>query len=171
MNYIGNYSNWINPAWIAELTNSRGTARPVEGQKPDSPSMESQYAKARAAGYKDDDTFFWMFDKNNTTFEITPPFTTAACHWWITKMLPGNFMPMHIDPHTEYDLDSSRYWIPLQDWEPGHIFMYENRVITDYKAGDVWEYADPCALHGAANIGYTIRLALQISTYTGDMNG
>jgi hypothetical protein len=80
-------------------------------------------------------------------------------------MLPGNFMPMHVDPHTLYEKNSCRYWMPLQDWKPGHVFMYENEVITDYKAGDVWMYRESGALHGAANIGYTPRLVLQVSTY------
>jgi hypothetical protein len=55
--------------------------------------------------------------------------------------------------------------MPFQDYKPGHIFMYENQVITNYKAGDVWEYTDSGALHGAANIGHTPRIVLQISTY------
>jgi hypothetical protein len=43
--------------------------------------------------------------------------------------------------------------------------MYENRVITDYKKGDVYMYEDASALHGAANIGYIPRIILQVSTY------
>jgi hypothetical protein len=166
MKYIGNYLDWIDPSWITELTTLPGIARPKEGKKPDGPIEEREYAKARAAGYKDSDTYFWMFDKHNVSFELpTPPFVTGRFHWWVTKMLPGNFMPMHIDPHTEYQKNSQRYWMPFQSWEPGHIFMYNNQVITDYQAGDVWMYEDPTALHGAANIGYTPRIVLQISTY------
>jgi hypothetical protein len=61
--------------------------------------------------------------------------------------------------------NSQRYWMPLQDWESGHIFMYENQVVTGYKMGDVWCYTDSTALHGAANIGYTPRIILQVSTH------
>lgn len=166
MEFVGNFKNWIDPTWIEFLKSNRGIARPGEGQQPDSPEMVDQYNKARAAGYKDDDIFFYMFDRHNTDFNIIPPFTNEPYHWWITKMLPGNFMPMHTDPHTSYQKDSKRYWIPLQDYQPGHIFMYEDTVITNYKAGDVWVYSDSNALHGAANIGHTVRLALQISTYS-----
>jgi hypothetical protein len=165
MNYIGNYKNWIQDEWVAELLSSTGVARPKEGKRPDSPEEELEYNKAREAGYKDDAVYFYMFDQNSVSFNVIPPFITEKYHWWITKMLPGNFMPVHRDPHALYQKNSKRYWIPLQDWQPGHIFMYEDRVITDYKAGDVWVYEEAGALHGAANIGYTPRLVLQISTY------
>ena len=165
MKFIGNYKEWIQDQWIDEILSSRGTGRPGEGKTPDSKEEEIEYQKARDAGYNDKSIYFWMFDKNNVTFEINPPFILSKYHWWITKMLPGNFMPMHIDPHTLYEKNSQRYWIPFQDWEPGHIFLYKDKVITDYKAGDVYIYDEAEALHGAANIGYTPRIVLQLSTH------
>ena len=165
MRYLGNYNNWINPDWITELLTNRGNGRPAEGQQPNTPEMIEEYRKAKLAGYSDNTIYFWMFDKNNTSFDITPPFVQRPFHWWITKMLPGNFMPIHVDPHTQIEKNSQRYWVPLQDWESGHIFMYEDQVITNYKAGDVWQYSEAGALHGAANIGHTPRLVLQISEY------
>lgn len=165
MIYVGNFADWIQQSWIDELLANKGTARPAEGKKPDSLEEEAEYAKARSAGYRDDATYFYMFDKNNTSFDIVPPFLEGKYHWWITKMLPGNFMPMHVDPHTLYEKNSKRYWMPLQDYQSGHLFVYENRVITDYKAGDVWCYENSTAEHGAANIGHIPRLVLQISSY------
>ena len=166
MKYIGNYQNWIQQEWVDLILHTNGTARPRDGNTPDSKEMEYEYSRAKQAGYKDTDVYFWMFDKSNVNFILpTPPWVDGKYHWWITKMLPGNFMPMHVDPHTLYEKNSCRYWMPLQDWKPGHVFMYENEVITDYKAGDVWMYRESGALHGAANIGYTPRLVLQVSTY------
>lgn len=168
MKSIGNFSKWIQDSWIEEVLASRGDGRPAEGQRPNTPEMEEEYARARAAGYKDNAIYFWMFDKNNTSFDIPkPPWIPEGTkyHWWITKMLPGQFMPMHVDPHTLYEKNSNRYWVPLQDWQDGHIFMYKSIVITNYKKGDVWFYKDSRALHGAANIGHTPRVILQISTY------
>jgi hypothetical protein len=166
MKFIGNYKEWINQSWIDEVLLNRGTARPLEGKRPDSLEEEKEYAKAREAGYSDDAIYFYMFDKKTVSFEITPPpFVQGKFHWWITKMLPGNFMPMHVDPHTKYEKNSKRYWIALQDYQSGHIFMYKNRVITDYKLGDVWCYEDSTAEHGAANIGRVPRIILQISSY------
>lgn len=165
MKYLGNYKQHIDDLWLAEVLANRGMGRPQEGKKPDSPEEETEYQKARDAGYCDDAIYFYMFDKNNVSFELNLPFIEGKYHWWITKMLPGNFMPMHIDPHTLVDTSSDRYWLPLQDWEPGHIFMYKDTVITNYKAGDLYKYEDATAIHGAANIGYTPRVVLQISTY------
>jgi hypothetical protein len=166
MHYIGNYKDWIDKNWVTEVLGSRGDGRPAEGQKPDSPEMDQEYSKAKSAGYKDDEIYFWMFDKKNVSFEITqPPWITGSFHWWITKMFPGNFMPVHTDPHTQYQKNSKRYWMPWQDYQPGHLFLYKDLVITNYKAGDVYVYEDSSAIHGAANIGHTPRIVLQISTY------
>lgn len=165
MKFIGNYADWIDPNWGKLIMTTRGYGRPLEGPQPNSSEMEEEYSKARSAGYTDNSIMFWMLDKNNCDIEINPPWISGKYHWWITKMLPGNFMPMHQDPHTQFEKNSERYWIPFQDWEPGHIFMYEDQVITNYKAGDVWAYNEAGALHGAANIGHTSRIVLQISTY------
>lgn len=165
MKYLGNYKQYIDDHWVEEVLQSRGMGRPAEGKKPESIEEEQEYQRARDAGYSDDAIYFYMFDKNNVSFEMNLPFITEKYHWWITKMLPGNFMPMHVDPHTLYQTNSKRYWMPFQDWQPGHIFMYEDRVITNYKKGDLWVYEHSAALHGVANIGFTPRIVLQISTY------
>lgn len=165
MELIGNFRQYINPEWIGEILNSRGMGRPAEGKTPDSVEEDNEYQRALAAGYKATDIYFYMFDKSNTSFDLNLPFIDKPYHWWITKMLPGNFMPMHTDPHTLYQKNSERYWMPWQDYQPGHIFLYENKMITDYKAGDLYRYSDSAALHGAANIGHVPRIILQISTY------
>lgn len=165
MKFVGNYGSWIKQEWIDEISSARGIGRPKEGKKPSSPEEEIEYERARHAGYSDDSIYFYMFDKNNVTFTLDIPFITGKYHWWITKMLPGNFMPMHVDPHTLIQSNSKRYWMPWDDYQPGHIFMYENNVVTDYIKGDVWVYEDSNAMHGAANIGFTPRIVLQVSTY------
>ena len=166
MKYVGNYKEWIQPEWIDKLISNPGVARPSQGKRPSSPEEQLEYDKAKLAGYSESATYFWMFDKDSIPFDLpTPPFIQGSYHWWITKMMPGNFMPIHRDPHTVYETNSNRYWMALQDWQPGHIFMYEDQVITNYRAGDVYVYNDPTALHGAANIGHTPRLILQVSTH------
>jgi len=166
MKYVGNFADWINPAWINEILRERGVGRPGEGKKPDSLEEELEYKKAMAAGYDPAAIYFYMFDKNSVSFELPkPPFVENNFHWWITKMLPGQFMPMHVDPHTLYQTNSRRFWMPWQDYLGGHIFAYEDDIVTNYKAGDVYEYSNPNALHGAANVGLVPRIVLQLSTY------
>lgn len=165
MKLIGNFKSFIKQEWIDEIMLSRGMGRPAEGKRPDSAEESLEYKKALAAGYKDSDIYFYMFDKSNTSFDLELPFIDQKYHWWITKMLPGNFMPMHVDPHTLYQKNSKRYWMPWQDYQDGHVFLYKNQFMSDYKLGDLYEYNDANALHGAANIGHVSRIVLQISTY------
>lgn len=51
----------------------------------------------------------------------------------------------------------------LQDWEPGHIFIYKNKTITNYKAGDLFEWDDHMMEHAVVNASHNIRYSLQIS--------
>jgi len=74
-------------------------------------------------------------------------------------------MPMHVDPHTTVQKNAQRFWIPLQDWEIGHIFKFQDEIVTNYKKGDIYEYDDAQGLHGAANIGLTPRVVLQVTLY------
>ena len=165
MQFLGNYCSFIKQEWIDEILVSRGVGRPKEGKRPNSTEEQIEYQRAKEAGYSEDSIYFYMFDKNDVSFKLELPFITDKYHWWITKMLPGNFMPMHVDPHTLFQSNSKRYWMPWDDYQPGHVFMYENQVITDYKKGDLWMYENSNAIHGAANIGFTPRIVLQISTY------
>lgn len=165
MEFIGNFKEYIKQEWIDEVLTARGMGRPAEGKTPDSPEEDLEYQKALAAGYKSSDIYFYMFDKSNVSFNLELPFINKKYHWWITKMLPGNFMPMHIDPHAVYQNKSERYWMPWQDYSPGHVFLYEDTFVPNYKKGDVYRYFDSTALHGAANIGHVPRIVLQISTY------
>ena len=68
--------------------------------------------------------------------------------------------PFHIDTFPG-EQKVTRYWIACEDHEPGHIFMYDNQVLSNYKAGDVFEIT-PGLWHGAANIGFTTKLSLQL---------
>ena len=165
MELIGNFKEYIRQEWLDEILNSKGMGRPAEGKTPDSPEEVLEYQKALSAGYKSTDTYFYMFDKSNTSFNLELPFINKKHHWWITKMLPGNFMPMHIDPHALYQKNSERYWMPWQDYCPGHIFLYEDQFVSNYKKGDLYKYSESSALHGAANIGHVPRIILQVSTY------
>jgi hypothetical protein len=73
-------------------------------------------------------------------------------------------MPMHTDPHT-HERQCNRYWIPLQGYESGHLFIYKNQLITNYKAFDVFKYDHEHDAHGAANIGHSPRIVLQVTEY------
>lgn len=164
MNYVGNYTDWIKQEWIDYLLVNDGTLRPGGGDNPDS----EEFRKAKDRGYDLTKTYWHHFSNKSCPLEILPPFLLNEDFiWWFIKMTPGQFMPVHRDPHT-YDSEIrnvKRYWMALQDWEPGHIFMYEDQVLSNYKKGDLYCYPDPQAIHCACNIGNTTRLTFHFSTY------
>ena len=80
--------------------------------------------------------------------------------WWISKLNPGDMFPLHIDTFPE-DQTITRYWIACEDHSPGHVFMYDKEILTNYKAGDVFEI-DPNVWHGACNIGFTPKISIQV---------
>lgn len=163
MRYLGNYYSWVNPLWEHLVLTRTGQGRPRDWP-PSSDVEQSEYKRYKEAGYDLSAVNWWVYEEADLNVSIDPPWTKGVIHWWITKLLPGQFMPMHVDPHT-YEKSCMRYWVPLQDYHPGHIFMYNDQVITNYRAGDVYEYINPTDLHGAANIGHIPRIILQITEY------
>lgn len=163
MNYLGNYASYIKNEWIDEILSMEGKARPRDW--PPAYKHESyEYDRATEAGYDLNGVHWYVIDKGETSFEITFPFLKNEFHWWITKLYPGQFMPMHSDPHV-HERNAIRYWMPLQDYVPGHIFIINDQLITGYKKGDMYSFVDSQDIHGAANIGHTVRLSLLITDY------
>lgn len=101
-----------------------------------------------------------VFHGDNLPFTLEFPFT-GKLKWWFSKLGPGETFPMHTD--TFEDVGNKRYWIACQDYESGHIFVYKDTLVANYKAGDVFLFDDSNALHGAANISSTAKISLQIA--------
>lgn len=163
MKYLGNYKPWIKQEWIDKTLSQPGQARPRDWS-PMNDVERQEYNKYQLSGYDLSAINWWVYEEKDLGLTIDPPWCKGTIHWWITKLLPGQFMPMHTDPHT-HDLDCLRFWIPLQDYEPGHVFVYNDQVMTGYLAGDVYSYIKSTDLHGAANIGHSPRLVLQVTEY------
>lgn len=162
MQYLGNY-DFIKDNWIFEILSKDGQARPRDW--PASSAVESaEYARAKEAGYDLNSVHWWVYEKSNVSFDIIPPWINGDYHWWITKLYPGQFMPVHTDPHT-HERPCKRYWVPMQDYHSGHIFLYKDSVPINYKKGDVYMYKQEHDSHGAANIGHIPRLVLQVTEY------
>ena len=163
MKFLGNYRSWVDPVWRDLVLNSIGQARPRDW--PPINAVESaEYHRYKKAGYYLNAVHWWVYEEKDLKLQINPPWCTGKIHWWITKLYPGQFMPMHSDPHT-HDKECKRYWIPLQDYEPGHILIYKDNLMTNYTLGDVYAYELSQDLHGAANIGHTPRVILQVTEY------
>ena len=162
MKFIGNFENWIKQEWIEYMLSNDGTPRPGGGRNPDS----EEFKQAAAAGYNLSQTYWYIYEPDTFPFEITAPIGVEGKFlWWFIKMLPGNMMPMHQDPHALEEKNSKRYWMPLQDYAPGHVFIYKKQLSVDYKKGDLFAYEDSHAVHGACNIGWSPRLIACFSSY------
>ena len=162
MNFITNVSNNINPMWYEHCMLNTGKGVPRDRiVSTDHDAMNSHALDT----YKKTEVHHEVFDKDNANFLDVPAFfpNVVKYKWWITKMMPRQFMPMHYDAFKE-KISLLRLWIPLQDYEPGHVFIYDNKLMADYKAGDMYEYNNEI-LHGAANIGFSPRLTLLISIF------
>ena len=163
MKYIGNYSKWIDPLWEHKILTTTGQARPRDW--PPATAVESaEYSRYEMAGYDLNAVNWWVYEEQDLNLIVDPIWTTGNVHWWFTKLLPGQYMPMHTDPHA-HDKPCNRYWMPLQDYEPGHVFVYKDSMITNYKAGDVYCFDNERDIHGAANIGHTPRIMLLVTEY------
>ena len=158
---IGNWNHYINPDLRQRVLDTAGQARPRDW--PPAFAVESaEYARAEEAGYDLSAVNWWIYEETELG-PIELPLENRY-HWWITKLYPGQYMPMHTDPHT-HEESCKRYWIPLQDYESGHIFIYKNTLMTVYSANDVFVYKNAQDSHGAANIGHTPRVVLQVTEY------
>jgi len=119
--------------------------------------------------------YFSLIEKFDLSFDIMddpPPFLEHKdkhITWWFSKMSPGHRMPVHVD-RAKPDIEINKYWMPWTDYSPGHIFSIGDKVITDYKAGDVYKFNYAGDWHGACNIGYLDRIVLQITDYKPSRN-
>lgn len=89
----------------------------------------------------------------------------SQMHWWFIKLDPGEMQPMHFDPHITDTNNCLRQTMMLTEFKDGHIFVYEDYLLTDYVTGDLFEWPDPMIKHGVANISHYPRVSLQLSFY------
>jgi len=177
MKLVANHKDWIKPEWIEEALRVDGYRIPADFFKDNKVILEEEAGLRQPMDpsekeiydvYGTDGVFFHLLESELFSFEVErPPWIgkDEEFYWEVLKMYSGEFIPIHRDILQHNDPDTKRYWIPMLDWKPGHIFMYEDLYVTNYKAGDVFLYDDPRSLHGAINIGTEVRLLMQITTY------
>ena len=170
MNYLGNFNSWITPELMNHLKTHDGDLTPVWQPERWSghPVLEEFKEKARPV-YSENTPVFHQFNSRSKDMEnfsiVLPelPETRKHCHWWLVKLLPGEMQAMHVDPHLLEVKNPIRYTMFLEDFKLGHIFVYDKTILTNYKAGDVYEWSEPMCLHGCINIGSEDRYTLQIT--------
>ena len=160
MEYIGNFADYIPKNLTTALL--KNTHSKQTFSKEDLSLPETQvWLKA---GYDLEKISFYSFDNKKYKQIIKlPEFFGEILEIWFTRLDPGDMFPLHQDIYTEYDDDNlERYCIMLQDYQPGHVFLYENVFLKDYKFGDAYQFNHSFIWHGACNIGLVPRLTMQI---------
>lgn len=163
MIYLGNFKNKIKQEWIDEILSIDGIISPRDLWGSEVPHTEDRHLES--LGYRLTAEYYIViyagmlsFEKeiNDMIFELVPEH--KELQWWVTKMGPGQFIPLHRDLRIAERQE--RYWMTLTNESPGHLIMYEDEVITKYQVGDTWQLADSEGRHAAANLGSGIRIAL-----------
>lgn len=166
MIYLGNFKQWIDPKWREEVLEFNGHQGLIYQASNENKDRYAEYQKAIASGWKTDAVYWWRYTSQITSFDISnPPWitSTSPISWWIVKQMPTQIQPMHTD--VDKDNNCKRYWIPLQDYESGHILINEDSLISNYKIGDVYQFDTSLDLHGSANLGFTPRVVLLITEH------
>lgn len=161
MEYVGNFKEWVVDDFIDVILKSEGDRRP----KDDIKVRESEiYNKWITAGYDFKKIKWTLYYQTHFENRIElPPFFKNVKTWWISRLDPGDIFPFHQDLF-EDDISIDRFSMMLTDYQPGHVFMYGNRCISNYRAGDVFKFTNSKEWHGACNIGFVPKITLQIST-------
>ena len=171
MIFLKNYADWITPELMNHIETHDGDLVPV--WQPDrwkgNPMLDEARERARP-GYAHRNHDFHQFnpaskDMQSFKFELPDIADNRQTLWWIVKLYPGQMQAMHFDPHLIEIPNPKRYTMFLQDWQPGHIFTWGDKMLSNYKAGDLYQWSDPMCYHGVVNIGYETRYTLQITTH------
>jgi hypothetical protein len=190
MNYIGNQADWITPELLEILSTTDGDAVPIwnPNRWKGHPLLDTIREKGTNwFGNKIPEQYFHVWNARTKDLEqynfTLPelPTTRKQIVWWFVKLKPGQLQLMHYDMHvlgvahedntflkvtgTYPVINPVRYTMFLQDWEPGHIFVYSDKINPPYKKGDIYEWSDPELYHGVANLSYNPRYTLQITMH------
>lgn len=180
MKYVGNYLDSLPKGFVEAILADDGEVVPV--YQPDKWRGKPEYDEARIAlenaGYPDLNYHFHQYTNETPCIKALGelrylgfvPEDIADCeytdfHWWAVKYMPGDMQPMHFDPHIIETKKCRRYTMMLTDFVDGHIFVYNDYMLNNYKVGDMYRWPDAMIYHGAANIAMVPRISLQLSYY------
>lgn len=180
MKFIVNCSDWIKPEWIQYILDHDGKEMPrweftkngilesvAKGERAEFCQYQQQYA---GAGYKLDSLLYYIYEDDDLPFDMgLPPFIQLekgqGYYYNLFKYNPGQILPIHSDNNTEREKNCKRYWMPWLDYTEGHVFIYESHLMTQYKAGDVFEFPNAFGVHSACNLSMTPRILYQLTVY------
>lgn len=179
---VDNFKSWIDNQWIDFLLHNHGDVLPKDFKDLDSSAsiddvIWDEHVQSAFQGWDRTKIKCHSFRKHNFPFEVHLPIASEdkKFEWFFIKLLPGMGQPIHMDvpPNGRKFVDRipvsdpsvTRYWMPLQDYEKGHVFIYEEKLICNYKKGDLFRYHDEMAWHGPCNTSNNIRLTFNFTIW------
>lgn len=168
MIYIGNFKSWIDQELINKIINTSGDRRPSPGTKEETSDLQHLW---KEANYESGKISWEMYYESHLGLFKPPIEINGTYEHWFCKMNPGDMLPLHDDRYEgkkmQDIIDSgktiTRYWMACQDMLPGHVFAYEDVLLDGYKAGDMFAFPVPNALHGSCNIGLVPKISYQLT--------
>lgn len=171
--FLGNNKEWSDK-WCQTLLErtlaSQGEKRPAL-RDDDEPWKKDQFAKWYSLGYDisgaEWSMHYWCDLGMESVKDLDMPIELAGntTEWWLCKINPAKAFPLHTDAFKAHAKNFRRFWISVQDFKPGHVFVYDDKILAPYKAGDIFEFDDPQLWHAAANLAYEPKITLQIVNY------
>jgi len=173
----------FNGAWQAEIKDLISSSKKVNWQNvasvdnPTAPVTEERIERIKAREYDviqgggnpsmtlvqadTDVTRFPVFEKMVNYFGLNR--AKARAHVQLT----GQVFNYHLDVlphHADVSFDQViRFVIFLEDWEPGHFYMYGTRTLSHWRAGDFHTFDWQNVPHCTANAGLCPRVSLMIT--------
>jgi hypothetical protein len=187
--FVGNYESWIDDEWINYFLSVDGSCFPRDADPKKEPGMVEAGILNRQPGTDiviNDGQEQWGADwvccitykQHELPFQIKMPFEIEDEHeWFFMKLKPGMAQPIHQD-YSIYGKEYvdgiaisnaqnvKRYFMPLQDYKKGHIFLYDNQILKDYKKGDLFLHQGEDIWHGGGNMGHSTRLTFNLTVYS-----
>jgi len=160
MKYLGNYSSLVSEELVDYLLKTKGSPQPDQIKD----CYQAGFTEYTDKSLELHPNLYWeVFEnKNEKCFIKWPVSLSNDYEEVITKLAPGNYLPMHVDPNPE---NCKRYFMALVDYDPGHILVWGNNIPKDYKKGDLWEFNNVMDLHGSSNISHTVRLVAHLTVW------
>lgn len=168
MIFVGNYKSWINETMMNSMLSSNGDRRPSVSKAGETNDLMKLW---ESANYEPSRIGWGMFYESHLG-KFPPPINiTGEYEHWFSKLNPGDMLPLHDDRFEGKPMQSliengktvKRYWMACQDMIPGHVFAYEDTLLDNYKAGDMFLFPTPYALHGSANLGLLPKISYQLT--------
>lgn len=165
MKHIGNFAHLIDQRALEFVLSNTGEIRPSEKDKAlKRQNNRDTVTRWEHANYDISKLRWESFTGEHFDWKVLLPFE-GEVSWWFSKLMPGDIFPWHIDTYATEGRKAKRYFMAYQDYQLGHVFVYEDKLLAPYKAGDVFEFHDDTVAHAAANIGLIPKISLQLIVY------